>query len=173
MSVLAALALLAVQAGEPDADAPKPPIGSSAPPPTIDSLLDQPPMDEDARQAAVQAAYAAAQARRGGLDGRWRLTGADGQPLYIFQFTDPGPSPDPRSSSPSVPVIEGAWRDPSRPGAAGSGFLDSVQRDGEDLVVRFHDQDRAQVVTLHPRGGGWSGGIEGEAASRPVAMSRY
>src|SRR5579859_4290776 len=98
MSVLAALALLAVQAGEPDADAPKPPIGSSAPP-TIDSLLDQPPMDEDARQAAVQAAYAAAQARRGGLDGRWRLTGADGQPLYIFQFTDPGPSPDPRSSS--------------------------------------------------------------------------
>ena len=121
LAALAALMLTAAQpSGTPEATPPAatqpvaPPPSSPAPsghPPTIDSILEQAPMDEDARQAAVRAAFDAAQARRGGLDGRWRLSAGDGRVLYIFQFSDPGQSPDPRSITPQAPVIEGAWRD--------------------------------------------------------------
>jgi hypothetical protein len=175
MSAAAALLVLALQAGPPawpEAPASPPPA-----PPTIDSLLEQAPMSEDERSAAVRAAYGAAEARRGGLDGRWRLTDARGQALYIFQISDPGGAPDPRSSNPRVPVIEGAWRDPRREGTRhDAGFLSSVQRDGAGLVVRFVDRDpsRPQVVTLRPRAGGdWTGEIAGEAAAKAVVMSRF
>jgi hypothetical protein len=174
MTAAAVLAALALQAGQPGDEPAPPPSGA---PPTIDSLLDQQTMTEDERAAAVRSAYAAAQARRGVLDWRWRLADARGRELYVFQFSDPGDIPDPRSSSPFVPVIEGAWRDPRRDGThQGSGFLDSVRRDGADLVVRFidHDPDHPQVVTLHPGAeGAWSGAIEGEAPSKAVVMRRY
>ena len=186
IAALAALALMGAQPAGPDAQAqptPTPPATPTQPPnpptepPTIDSLLSQEPLSEDAREAAVKAAFAAAQARRGPLDGRWRLSAPDGQALYIFQFTDPGQSPDPRSINPSVPVIEGAWRDPRRAGAVGgSGFLASVRRDGAGLTVQFADRDPAhlQIVTLHPLANGdWAGALEGEAASRPVTMRRF
>ena len=178
MTLIATLAALALLAAQPPASPATPPTTESAPaPPTIDSLLDQPPIDEDARQAAVRAAYAAAEARRGSLDGRWRLSTPDGQALYIFQFSDPGRSPDPRSISPSVPVVEGAWRDPLRAGAAGSsGFLINVRRDGADLIVRFQDQEPAhpRLVKLHQRPDGvWAGTLESEAEPRPVVMARF
>jgi hypothetical protein len=167
---LAALALIGAQP-EPKGT---PPAPSSGGPPTIDSLLDQPPIGEDARQAAVQGAYAAAQARRGGLDGRWRLEAADGRALYIFQLSDPGPVPDPRSGNPGVPVIEGAWRDPGRQGASGSGFLDSVVREGSALTLRFIDGDRPLTVSLRQRADGdWNGAIEGTGSSRPAVMKRF
>jgi hypothetical protein len=166
-----ALAALALIAAQPEPEGPPPPPASGAPP-TIDSLLDQPPISEDARQAAVQGAYTAAQARRGGLDGRWRLEAADGHALYIFQLSDPGPVPDPRSGNPSVPVIEGAWRNPVRKGSGASGFLDSVQREGSALTLRFADGDRPLTVSLRQRAGGdWSGAIDGP--SRPVVMKRF
>ena len=192
MSVIAALAALSLQAAQPapsGAAAQASPAApnaapSSAPapnptpaPPTIDSVLEQETLTEDARQAAVRAAFDAAQARRGALDGRWALSAPDGQALYIFQLTDPGQSPDPRSITPQVPVIEGAWRDPRRAGAAdGSGFLARVQRDGSALTIRFADRDPAhpQVVTLHLLADGrWSGALEGEGPSRPVVMARF
>jgi hypothetical protein len=167
---IAALALISAQP-DPQGPSPAPPSGA---PPTIDSLLDQPPISEDARQAAVQGAYAAAQARRGGLDGRWRLEAADGRALYIFQLSDPGPVPDPRSGNPSIPVIEGAWRDPARKGSGGSGFLDSVQRDGSTLTLRFADGDRPLAVSLRQRASGdWAGAIDGAGPSRPVVMRRF
>lgn len=174
MNLAAALMLLAAQTAEPDPDAAKPPAPSGAPA-TIDSLLDQIPMSEDAREAAVKGAYAAAQARRGALDGRWRLSATDGRVLYIFQLSDPGPIPDPRSSTPSVPVIEGAWRDPSRASDdGGSGFLTSVQRDGAGLTLRFTDHERSEVVSLRQRAADdWTGTILGEAVSRPVVMARF
>ena len=168
--VLAALALIAAQ---PEPEGP-PPTPSSGAPPTVDSLLDQPPISEDAREAAVRGAYAAAQARRGALDGRWRLEAGDGHDLYIFQLSDPGPVPDPRSGNPSIPVIEGAWRDPERKGADGSGFLDSVQREGSALTLRFVDADHALTVNLRQRASGdWRGALDGAGQSRPVVMKRF
>jgi hypothetical protein len=171
----AALAALALGAAQPDPEAP--PASGAPSPPTIDSLLDQAPISEDARQAAVRSAYDAAQARRGDLDGRWRLDAVGGRTLYVFELSDPGQIADPRSVTPYVPVIEGAWRDPGRPSAAGgSGFLASVRRDGTALNLRFFDHDaaRAQVVTLHLKADGdWSGVIEGERPARPVVMKRF
>jgi len=174
MNLAAALMLLATQTAEPDPDAVKSAAPSGAPG-SIDALLDQIPMTEDAREAAVKSAYAAAQARRGALDGRWRLSAADGRVLYIFQLSDPGPIPDPRSSTPSVPVIEGAWRDPGHAsGDGGSGFLSSVQRDGLGLTLHFEDHDHSRVVSLRQRGADdWTGTIQGEAAARAVVMTRF
>jgi hypothetical protein len=166
---LAALTLMAVQA-EP---ASPPPAPSAGGPPTIDSLLEQAPISEDGREAAVRAAYAAAQARRGGLDGRWRLEAGDGHALYVFQLSDPGDIPDPRSTNPQTPMIEGAWRDPGRQGAGGSGFLDSVRRDGAALILRFVDKDPA-IVSLRQRPDGtWSGTISGAGAPRSVVLRRF
>jgi hypothetical protein len=178
MTPAVALAALALNAAQPDPEAQPPSAPAGAPaPPTIDSLLDQAPISEDARQAAVRSAFDAAEARRGDLDGRWRLEAGDGRILYIFQLSDPGQVADPRSITPHVPVIEGAWRDPGRAGAAGgSGFLASVQRDGTALTIRFSDRDpaRSQVVRLHLKpDGDWAGGIEGEAASQPLVMKRF
>jgi hypothetical protein len=173
-AIAAPLAALALQAGQ--TDEPAAPSSSGAPA-SIDDLLGQTPMTEDAREAAVRAAYAAAQARRGGLDGRWRLEARDGRTLYVFQLSDPGFSPDPRSSTPGRPVIEGAWRDPARDGThQGSGFLSSVERDGAALVVRFvdHNPDCTQDVSLRQRADGvWVGTLEGETASQTVTMRRF
>jgi len=190
MSVIAALAALSLMsartpapsADDPDATPPAAqpaaPASSGAPaPPTIDSLLDQAPMDEDARQAAVRAAYDAAQARRGSLDGRWRLSAKDGEPLFVFQFSDPGQVPDPRSSSPSVPVIEGSWMDAvSSSRKDGSGFLSSVERAGDALTLRFDispDLRRERTVVLRRQAGGdWVGDLMINGAPRPVVMKR-
>jgi hypothetical protein len=170
MIVLAALSALWLAAAQPAEGAP-------AAGPTIDSLLEDQPITEDARESAVRAAFDAAQARRGDLDGRWRLSASDGPTLYIFQFSDPGRSPDPRSSSPSVPVIEGAWRNPRRAGLPdSSGFLAGVERGGAALTVRFQDGDGAhpRIVTLRPRpGGDWAGTLEGGAPAQAVVMTRF
>lgn len=187
-AALAALTLMAAQASGA-AQTPAPPAESSSAPapaapapsgqaPTIDSILEQAPMDEDARQAAVRAAFDAAQARRGGLDGRWRLTADDGRVLYVFQFSDPGQIPDPRSSSPGVPVIEGSWLDPGQDKLPdGSGFLSSAERQHDDLTLSFEpttDARRGRTVVLHRRpSGDWVGRLEAGGASQPVVMSRY
>jgi len=188
IAALAALTLMAAQAsgttqtpttpGAPSSSAAPVSPAPSGQPPTIDSILEQPPMDEDARQAAVRAAFDAAQARRGDLDGRWRLSASDSRALYIFQFSDPGQIPDPRSSSPRVPVIEGSWLDPGKenlPG--GTGFLSSAERQRDDLTLSFEPTigaRRGRTVVLHRRpGGDWVGRLESGGASQPVIMSRY
>lgn len=187
MSLAAALAAAALQAAqtEPSATPQAPPASpsSEAPdapataPPTIDSLLDQPPMSEDARQAAVRAAYDAAQARRGSLDGRWRLTARGGGTLYVFQLSDPGQVPDPRSSRPNAPVIEGSWLDPEKPNLEdGSGFLASVERAGDALTLHFDlstDLKRERTVVLHRQASGdWAGELVINGAPHPVVMKR-
>jgi hypothetical protein len=171
MTVLAALSAFWLLAGQPADGNP----AAAAAEPTIDSLLEDQPISEDARETAVRAAFDAAQARRGALDGRWRLSAGDGRTLYIFQFADPGRTPDPRSSSPSVPVVEGAWRDPRRAGLPdSSGFLAGVERSGAALTVRFQDADHPRIVTLRPgRGGDWAGTLEGEAPAQAVVMTRF
>jgi hypothetical protein len=170
MTAAAALAALALIAEPPPASnvsgAPEPPAPAEAP-------TDQNPMSEADREAAVQGAYAAAEARRGPLDGRWRLTARDGRALYVFQLSDPGPIADPRSADATTPVIEGAWHDPARSSAAGgSGFLDSVHRDGAALSLSFFDRDPARplVVSLRQRHDGvWAGVLQG----RRVTMTRF
>jgi hypothetical protein len=176
---LAVLALLAAQPADNASDDGPPPAQPTSPSgqaaPTIDSILTQEPPTEDAREAAVRAAFAAAEALRGGLDGRWRVSSSDGVALYVFQFADSGVSPDPRSSTPWTPTIEGAWRDLQREGAVdNSGFINSIQRDGASLVIRFFNRDpvHAEVLTLSLQAGGaWRGSLDG-AGHRVVVMNR-
>jgi hypothetical protein len=173
---LAALALLTAAAPDGSSDeAPPPASGPAAP--SIDSILTQEPPTEDAREAAVRGAFAAAEALRGGLDGRWRLSNADGTPLYIFQLADSGYASDPRSSTPWAPTIEGAWRDLQREGAIdSSGFVTAVERTGGAVVIRFYNRDpsRPLVVTLtQGASGDWSGALEADGARRSVVMSRF
>jgi hypothetical protein len=173
---LAALSLLTAAAPDaPSDDAPPPASGQAAP--SIDSILTQEPPTEDAREAAVRGAFAEAEALRGGLDGRWRLSGADGAPLYIFQFADSGYSADPRSATPWTPTIEGAWRDLQREGAIdSSGFVTAIERTGGAVVIRFYNRDPShpQVVTLtQGSGGDWTGALDADGARRNVVMNRF
>jgi hypothetical protein len=59
------------------------------------------------------------------MDGGWTLRAGD-QDLYVFQLFD-------RNG-----VVDGAWRDPRRPGALeASGFLDQVERRVDGLTLRM------------------------------------
>jgi hypothetical protein len=171
-AVLVALALITEPLAHEGSGAHEPPATA----PSADAPVDQPPISESDREGAVRDAYTAAEARRGPLDGRWRLTARDGRALYVFQLSDPGQIADPRSGDPEAPVIEGAWRDPSRTSSAGgSGFLDSVRREGAALSLHFvdHDLARPMVVTLRQkRDGAWAGVLQG-AGRRPVTMKRF
>jgi hypothetical protein len=125
---------------------------------------------------AIRAAYQAAQNLQGPLDGRWRLTGDNGDPLYVFQLADPGHAPAPRASMPWNPSIEGAWRDLKRPGTDGSGLLSEVDRQGATVSIRFsrHEGDQPAMVTLHPAAdGGWAGELSADGARRAVVMNRF
>jgi len=73
-------------------------------------------------------------------------------------------------------VLEGAWRDPRRRGAAdASGFVDDIQRAGGQITARF--QIRASgaraVLTLTQQGNGdWSGDLAEQGDRRDVSMKR-
>jgi hypothetical protein len=130
-----------------------------APPP-------EPTAQERARmyESGVISNFQAREARQGPLDGRWALNDADGKTLYMIQFADPGPGRGP---------VEGAWRDVVRQGAVGaSGFLDSADRSGQALVLKF-ESDQPCVVTLTLGADGrWSGTLRTGERSRPVVMTR-
>jgi hypothetical protein len=148
---------------------PASPPSESAPSPTPAP----PPIDVE---MSIRAAYQAAQNLQGPLDGRWRLSAADGDPLYVFQLTDPGHAPAPRASTPWNPAVEGAWRDLKRPGADGSGLLSAVDRDGATISIRFarREGDAPTVVVLHPTAdGAWAGELSADGARRAVVMSRF
>jgi hypothetical protein len=129
------------------------------------------------QQAAIQAAYQAAEALQGPLDGVWRLTDTGGRTLFIFALSDAGGPPAPLAANPDHPGIEGAWRNPDRPRAPdGSGFIDSVRGDGRWVQIRFVEgPDRApEVVTLKAAAGArWTGGLASATASRAVVMTRF
>lgn len=81
----------------------------------------------------VKSAMASATSFQGPLDGGWSLL-AEMRELYVLQLND-------RNG-----VVEGAWRDPRRPGALeASGFIEQVTRSPDGLT--FHIGDRA--VALH------------------------
>jgi hypothetical protein len=125
----------------------------------------------------IIAAFQAAEAMQGPLDGLWRLQDGQGRTLFIFSLADAGGPPAPLAADPDRPGIEGAWRDPGRAGAAdGSGFLDIVRRDGGRLTIRFvaGPDGRPQILTLTAAGDGrWTGQLNDGGARRSVVMSRF
>lgn len=127
--------------------------------------------------ASVQSAFDAAEAMQGPLDGIWRLTDAGGRTLFIFDLSDPGGPPAPLAASPDHPGVEGAWRDPGRPGKAdASGFLGAIRRDGGRLSMRFvegPDQAEATVDLALGRDGVWRGALTGDGPRRAVTMIRF
>jgi hypothetical protein len=128
------------------------------------------------QQAAIQAAYQAAEALQGPLDGLWRVTDTSGHTLFIFDLSDAGGPPAPLAASPDHPEVEGAWRDPDRPRAPdASGFIDSVRGDGRWVQIRFvaGPDRRGEVVTLKAAANGrWTGELADAVTRHAVIMTR-
>jgi hypothetical protein len=121
---------------------------------------------EQVYEMRVKGSIVAAQGLQGPLDGGWKVEGPDGSTLYALQIVDPAGGYGP---------LEGAWRDVRRPGAVGStGLIDSVVRDGSDLVVRFSAKaGQSTVVTLHPAGETrWTGNLVEAGAAQAVVAER-
>jgi hypothetical protein len=120
-----------------------------------------PLFDGKAAGSSVEAAFRAAEGRRGPLDGRWRLRDRDGTPLYDFLLDDPGSADADRSTDPAHPDVEGAWRDLRRAGAVGdAGVLGEVRHDRDRLLIRFQATGGWIDLTLHPiAGGAWAGDL--------------
>ncbi|ALL15012.1 hypothetical protein [Caulobacter henricii] len=121
---------------------------------------------EQLYEMRVKGSIVAAQGLQGPLDGGWKVYGADGLPLYALQLVDPAGDSRP---------VEGAWRDIRRAGAVGStGLIESVERAGESLVVRFSPRlDQTAVLTLSPAGTSrWSGNLYDGEANRTVLADR-
>lgn len=114
----------------------------------------------------VKGSIVAAQGLQGPLDGGWKVLGPDGSTLYALQIVDPAGGYGP---------VEGAWRDVRRAGAVGStGLIESVERSGSDLVVRFSPRGGPPaVLTLSPSGSTrWSGNLFDAGANQPVIAER-
>jgi len=112
-------------------------------------------------------AYQAQQGRQGILDGRWTVAGATGAEVFILQLTDPGAGEG---------RIEGAWRNLKVTGPKGSGFVDSVTRDGDFTVIRFFEGEETQPTEVRVRyvNDGWAGEalVKGAAGGSPIVMRR-
>lgn len=121
---------------------------------------------EQIYELRVKGSIAAAQGLQGPLDGGWKISGPDGAALYALQLVDPAGGYGP---------LEGAWRDIRRAGAVGStGLIDSVERNGADLIVRFSPRGGvSSVLTLRPVGEArWSGDLVEAGAARTVIAER-
>lgn len=165
--VLAAPGVAAAQISIPSLDDL---IRSIAPGPelTVDAPVvrpDGPPSAEDqAYERRVLDAFRAAQNRQGALDGRWQVQTLDGQVLYILMFTDPNAG-DAR--------IDGAWANPRKSGVNASGFVETVRRDGQDLIVSFSDSGERMRLRLTANGAGaWRGESQTDGAHTTVVMTR-
>lgn len=126
----------------------------------------------DARErvfdAGVKRNFDAQQVRMGPLDGPWVVRSRTGAPVMYVMLHDPG-RPDAE--------IEGAWRlAGGRSGNARSGFLVSVAREGQTLVIRWYDRDdtgNMSVMRLLPGADGrWSGTVQSRDVEYPVTMGR-
>ena len=128
----------ALDPDEPDAAAePAAPPAPAMPPAS--------PGADQAYDARVRSSMASAQRFQGALDGGWALSGPAGE-LYLLEIADHGG------------VLEGAWRDPRRPGALdASGFIDQAERTSDGLMLRF--ASGAVIADLH---GGADGRLTGE-----------
>lgn len=124
---------------------------------------DAPPGVNDlAYDARLKSSYASAQGFQGPLDGGWTLAVRNAGDVYTLQLVD------------RADRLEGAWRDLRRKGAlGGSGLVDDIQRDGQDLTLRFAVEGGAVIAVLHgTEDGRWSGELTEHGASRPVVLRR-
>jgi len=127
-----------------------------------------PDATEAAYDGGVRRNFNAQQVRMGPLDGAWTVRTRSGAAFMMLQLHDPG-----RAGA----EIEGAWRSLPRPGqGARSGFLVSVAREGQTLVLRWYDRDETgnlSVMRLIPGADGrWTGHIEDRDVEIPVTMGR-
>jgi hypothetical protein len=89
---------------------------------------------------------------------------AGGGVLYTLQFADPGGG-----------QVEGAWHDMKMSGRGSTGFIDTVERDNADTVVRVKTvaSARASEVRVHPSAdGAWVGEAITPTGKVPVVMTR-
>jgi len=183
-----------VQVPPPAVPAPAPAPATQAPPPADSPPADQPPSttgqaaqpDNQAEEpqgpqppdtlgqgkqaqqlweARLHAAYDQAEARQGPLDGRWQLTGADGDPLFVLVLSDPGGA-----------NIVGAWRDMRRtPRDQDSGFLTGGARTSDGVDIRFTEPGQGEtVLQLRPTADGrWGGELTESGSVGSVVMTRF
>lgn len=123
---------------------------------------------EKAYEAGVKRNFDAQQVRMGPMDGSWMVRTQSGAPFMALMLADRG-----RADS----EIEGAWRSlGGRPGASHSGFLLSVGREGQTLVVRWYPSDdtgNINVMRLKPSPDGrWTGSVTARDVEFPVTMTR-
>lgn len=113
-----------------------------------------------AYEARLRASSASAQGFRGPLEGGWTLV-AGALELYAFQLADRGEA-----------GLEGAWRDLARRGALeGSGFIEQVERIGDQVTFRF-DGGRRLARLRDGGGGSWTGDLEEAGVVRRVSLRR-
>jgi hypothetical protein len=163
----------------PAAPTPAAQPAASPAPPAASSDEDGPPASNaqsGVGETQIRASYQMAEASRGALDGRWRLAGADGGALYLFQFSDSGGAPDPRATTPMAPQVEGAWQDLRLPPNAlnATGMFETVRRDGARLSIVLDEGDppRTETITLQPAGSAWTGEFVDGATRATVTMTR-
>lgn len=120
---------------------------------------------EQGYENRMRSSFAAAQGMQGPLDGAWTLRSDAGQAVYTLLLVDKNNG-----------RLEGAWRDPRRPGSRdSSGFLAAIQKIGTQLTASFYPSPGAGAVTLTltPLGNGeWTGELTEGGARLGVVMSR-
>ena len=104
-------------------------------------------------------------ARMGPLDGRWRVTGADGKTLLDLVLSDRG----------SDTSVEGAWSRRTVEASAQSdahdmGVVDAVDRDAGAVVIEVRVDGRPVSLHLRSAPTGWSGRMTGADGDQPVTM---
>ena len=105
-------------------------------------------------------------ARMGPLDGRWRVTGADGKTLLDLVLSDRG----------SDTSVEGAWSRRTVEASAQSdahdmGVVDAVDRDAGAVVIKASVDGRPVSLHLRSAPTGWSGRMTGADGDQPVTMA--
>lgn len=105
----------------------------------------------------LRASMAATQSFAGPMDGGWTLS-AGGRDLYVFQLTD-------RNGA-----VQGAWRDPRRPGALdASGLIDQIELTDTGLTVRIGDRIVALQADVEGR---WKGDLSEDGRTVAVILRR-
>ncbi|MDZ4371918.1 MAG: hypothetical protein U1C74_10895 [Phenylobacterium sp.] len=115
-----------------------------------------PTVEEAAYDSRLRSSAAAIRNFQGPMEGAWALSGG-GRDLFLLQLVD-------RDG-----WIDGAWRDPQRPGAPeASGLIADVPRGGE-MTLRFAD---GVVAVLRPAGDHWTGRLTEAGRSQAVTLTR-
>lgn len=111
---------------------------------------------DQAYDGRIRSSAAAAHGLQGPLQGAWALS-AGGRDLYHLQLSD------------REGMIQGAWRDPRRPGALeGSGYLDVADRSDGSLVFSF----TGAFAVLRLVDGRWTGRLTEGDRTVPVILVR-